>query len=221
MSLTIILIVITVLISILGYTNLKIREDLIFSPVMIHEKNQYYRFVSYGFLHADIMHLIFNMYAFYLFGESTEFAFREIFGQNGATFYILLYFLSLIVCVIPDFTKYKNNPNYRSLGASGAVSAVVFTSVMIRPLSGIGIIFIPVMVAGFIFGVLFLVISYYLGKKSKSVINHSAHIWGAIFGVVFIIVMSELFSDYPLLDNFINTVKTAKMEDLFQVIRIR
>ena len=216
MSLTIILIVVTVLISILGFTNDKIREDLIFSPSRIAHHNQYYRFISYGFLHADIMHLIFNMYAFYLFGEATEYYFGEVFGQYGAVFYILLYFLSLIACVIPDFTKNKNNGNYRSLGASGAVSAVVFTYIMFNPLQGIGLLFIPIFIPGFLFGILFLVISYYLGKKSQSVVNHSAHIWGAIFGVVFILISTELFSDYPLLDNFLQSVKGLKINEIFQ-----
>ena len=216
MSITIILIIVTVLISILGFTNAKIREDLIFYPVIIYHKNQYYRFITYGFLHADIMHLIFNMYAFYLFGEATEYYFSEVFGQYGPTFYILLYFLSLIACVIPDFTKHKNNENYRSLGASGAVSAVVFAYIMFNPLQGIGLLFIPVFIPGFLFGILFLVISYFLGKKSKSVVNHSAHIWGAIFGVIFILLMTELFSDYPLLDNFIKSVKGLKINEIFQ-----
>ncbi|MEO6683041.1 MAG: rhomboid family intramembrane serine protease [Ginsengibacter sp.] len=216
MSLTIILIAATVLVSILGFTNAKTREELIFSPALIYQENQYYRFVSYGFLHADIMHLIFNMYAFYLFGEATEYYFNEIFGQFGATFYLLLYFLSLIVCVIPDFSKFKNNPNYRSLGASGAVSAVVFAYIMFNPLQGIGLLFIPIFIPGFLFGILFLVISYFLGKKGASVVNHSAHIWGAIFGIIFIIIATEFFSDYPLLDNFINSVKNMNPKDIFK-----
>lgn len=216
MSLTIILIIATVLVSILGFTNAKIQNDLIFSPVLIQENNQFYRFVSYGFLHSDIMHLIFNMYAFYLFGEATEYYFSEVFGENGAVFYLLLYFISLIVCVIPDFTKYRNNPNYRSLGASGAVSAVVFTYIMFNPLQGIGLLFIPVFIPGFLFGILFLVISYFLGKKGGTSVNHSAHIWGAIFGVIFILVITELFSTYPLLDNFIASVKGLNPKDIFR-----
>ena len=216
MSLTIILIIATVLVSILGFTNAKIQNDLIFSPVLIQENNQFYRFISYGFLHADIMHLIFNMYAFYLFGEATEYYFSEVFGENGAVFYLLLYFISLIVCVIPDFTKYRNNPNYRSLGASGAVSAVVFTYIMFNPLQGIGLLFIPVFIPGFLFGILFLVISYFLGKKGGTSVNHSAHIWGAIFGIVFILVITELFSTYPLLDNFIASVKGLNPKDIFR-----
>ena len=216
MSLTIILIIVTVLISILGFTNAKIQNDLIFSPVMIQQNNQYYRFISYGFLHADIMHLIFNMYAFYLFGEATEHYFSEVFGKNAVTFYLLLSFISLIVCVIPDFTKHRNDPNYRSLGASGAVSAVVFTYIMFNPLQGIGLLFIPVFIPGFLFGILFLVISYFLGKKGGTSVNHSAHVWGALVGIIFILVMTELFSTYPLLDNFIKSIKGLNPKDIFQ-----
>ncbi|MEO6818465.1 MAG: rhomboid family intramembrane serine protease [Ginsengibacter sp.] len=215
MSVTIILLAITVIVSLLAFRSRKLMDSLIFYPVTIVEENQYYRFISYGFLHADISHLFFNMYAFYLFGGATENAFIQIFGQIGTTLYILMYFLSLIACVIPDFLKNKTNPNYRSLGASGAISAVVFAYIMIDPLQGIGLLFIPVFIPGFLFGILFLVVSYFLGKKGGTSVNHSAHIWGAIFGVIFLIVCAELFSDYPLVDNFIDSIKTLDYKNIF------
>jgi membrane associated rhomboid family serine protease len=190
-------------------------DDLIFYPTVIIERNQYYRFITYGFIHADIPHLFFNMYAFYLFGEATESAFMSLFGNSGKLFYVLLYFLALIACVIPDFNKHKANYNYRSLGASGAVSAVVFAYILINPLQGIGLLFIPIFIPGFLFGILFLIISYFLGKKGGTSVNHSAHIWGAIFGVVFLIIFSEMFSGYPLLDNFIESVKGLDVRKIF------
>lgn len=218
MSITVILIGITVIISLLSFSNRKFIDGLIFYPALIEEKGQYYRFLSYGFVHADLMHLIFNMYAFYLFGGVTEKAFNspEIFGQQGGLFFVLLYFLSLIACVIPDYLKNKNNPQYRSLGASGAVSAVVFAYILLFPLQGIGLLFIPVFIPGFLFGIIFLVVSYYLGKKGGSKINHGAHIWGAILGIVIFIVMARLFSSYPLLNNFIDQVKNMQLKDWFQ-----
>ena len=215
MSVTLILLVITVIISLIAFSNRKLMDSLIFYPVAIVQENQLYRFLSYGFIHADFMHLFFNMYAFYLFGGTTENAFIEIFGANGTILYILMYFLSLIVCVIPDYIKNKSNPNYRSLGASGAISAVVFAYILINPLQGIGLLFIPVFIPGFLFGILFLVISYFLGKKGGSSVNHSAHIWGAIFGIVFLIVCVELFSDYPLLDKFMEQIKTVNYKNIF------
>jgi membrane associated rhomboid family serine protease len=215
MSVTLIIIIITVIISLFAFTSQKVQEDLIFYPSEIVERNQYYRFVTYGFIHADLSHLFFNMYAFFLFGGACENSFVAIFGENGETFYVLMYLLALIACVIPDFNKYKTNPNYRSLGASGAVSAVVFAYILFQPLQGIGLLFIPIFIPGFLFGILFLVISYFLGKKGGSSINHSAHIWGAIFGIVFLIIFSELFSTYPLLDNFIEDVKGLDLRHIF------
>lgn len=216
MSLTVILIIATVAVSLLAFNSPKVKNDLIFYPYLIGQNNQLYRFVSYGFIHADIMHLIFNMYAFYLFGQSTEAGFREIFGTSGPFYYLLLYFLSLIVCVIPDFLKYRTHSQYRSLGASGAVSAVVFAYILFNPLQGIGLLFIPVFIPGFLFGLLFIVISYFLGKRSQSVVNHSAHIWGALFGFVFLIVFSKLFSTFPLLDHFLDQVKNMDPKKIFR-----
>jgi membrane associated rhomboid family serine protease len=155
------------------------------------------------------------MYAFYLFGGACENSFINIFGNYGKTFYVLMYFLSLIACVIPDFNKHKSNAGYKSLGASGAVSAVVFAYILFQPLQGIGLLFIPVFIPGFLFGIIFLVVSYFLGRKGGSRINHSAHIWGAIFGVIFLLIFSQLFSTYPLLDNFINSVKGLDLRHIF------
>lgn len=215
MSITLIIIIVTVIVSIFAFRSQKIMDDLIFYPTAITEQNQYYRFVTYGFIHADISHLFFNMYAFYLFGGACENSFENIFGNYGKTFYLLMYFLALIACVIPDFNKHKTNPGYRSLGASGAVSAVVFAYILFQPLQGIGLLFIPIFIPGFLFGIIFLVVSYFLGKKGGSRVNHSAHIWGAIFGVVFLLIFSELFSTYPLLDNFINSVKGLDLRHIF------
>ncbi|MDP4285177.1 MAG: rhomboid family intramembrane serine protease [Bacteroidota bacterium] len=215
MSVTLIILIITVIVSLLAFRSQKTQDDLIFYPAAIIEKNQYYRFISYGFIHGSLSHLFFNMYAFYLFGEACENSFIAIFGNNGKAFYLLLYFLSLIVCVIPDFNKHKSNYNYKSLGASGAVSAVVFAYILFNPLQGIGLLFIPIFIPGFLFGILFLIVSYFLGKKGGSAINHSAHIWGALFGIAFLIIFSKLFSSYPLLDNFISSVKGLDIHKIF------
>jgi membrane associated rhomboid family serine protease len=215
LSVTLIIIIITVIVSLFAFQSHKVMDDLIFYPAAITQKNQYYRFISYGFIHANLPHLFFNMYAFYLFGGACENSFIDIFGNYGKTFYILMYGLALIGCVIPDFAKHKMNPGYRSLGASGAVSAVVFAFILFNPLQGIGLLFIPIYIPGFLFGILFLVISYFLGKKGGGSINHSAHIWGAIFGVIFLIVFSQLFSTYPLLDNFVQSVKGFDPKKIF------
>ncbi len=216
-SITIILIAITVIVSLIAFGSRQIMDDLIYYPAVINSKKQYYRFVTYGFIHADLMHLIFNMYAFYLFGQYMEHAFVALFGDTqGLILYVLMYVLALIASVIPDYAKYKNNYQYRSLGASGAVSAVVFAFIILNPMQGIGLIFIPFLIPGFLFGFLYLIISYYLSKKGGSVINHNAHIWGAVFGMAFLILCGKFFSDYPVLQNFISEVKNFKMDQLFQ-----
>lgn len=215
MSVTLIIIIITVIVSLLAFRSPKVTNDLIFYPAGISETNQLYRFITYGFIHADLSHLFFNMYAFYLFGGACENAFIQVFGDYGKLFYILMYFLALIASVVPDYNKNKTNSGYRSLGASGAVSAVVFTYIMFQPMQGIGLIFIPIFIPGFLFGIIFLVVSYYLGKKGGSRVNHSSHIWGALFGVIFIIIFCQFFSSYPLLDNFIQSVKGLDLRHIF------
>ncbi|MEO9144557.1 MAG: rhomboid family intramembrane serine protease [Ginsengibacter sp.] len=215
MSVTLIIIIVTVIISLFAFRSPKVMNDLIFYPSVMSGTNQWYRFITYGFIHADLSHLFFNMYAFYLFGGACESFFSEIFGNYGKTFYILMYFLALIASVVPDYYKNKSNSGYRSLGASGAVSAVVFAYIMFQPLQGIGLIFIPIFIPGFLFGIIFIAVSYFLGKKGGSRVNHSAHIWGALFGVIFIIIFSEYFSSYPLLDNFIKSVKGMDIRHIF------
>ncbi len=214
-TITLIIIIITVLVSIAGFRSEKVIDDLIFYPPAITEKKQYYRFITCGFIHADIGHLFFNMYAFYLFGNITEEIFLAIFGDYAKLLYIIMYLLALIACLIPSFQKNRNNPNYRSLGASGAVSAVVFAYIMFNPIGGVGLIFIPVFIPGFLFGIIYLVVSWLLDRKGGGRINHSAHIWGALFGIIFIVVASELFSEYPLLEKFIDSVKNLDPGKIF------
>src|SRR5664279_3024767 len=103
MSITIIIIIITVLVSIAGFRSEKVVDDLIFYPPAITQNKQYYRFITCGFIHADIGHLFFNMYAFYLFGEGVEMIFSAIFGEMGKILYIIMYILALIVCLIPSY----------------------------------------------------------------------------------------------------------------------
>jgi len=206
-STTLIIIIVTTLVSIGGFTNQKIINDLIFYPPAVTEHRQWYRFLTCGLIHADIGHLILNMYALYIFGVSVEKAFLGIFGQYGNLIYLLMYVSALIVCLLPTYKKHKNNYYYRSLGASGAVSAVVFCYILLFPLQKLGLIFLPIMIPGFIFGLLYLILSSVLQKKAADNINHSAHIWGSIYGIIFLLVAANFFSSYPVLQNFIRNVQ--------------
>lgn len=207
-NITLAIIVITCLVSIPAFSSQKIIDDLIFYPPAISQRNQWYRFVTCGFIHADVMHLAFNMYALYAFGNYIEGAFKQLFGATGGLVYIVLYLTSLFVCLLPTYLEHKDNAYYRSLGASGAVSAIVFTYIFLFPAEGVGLIFLPGLnIPGFAFGLIYLIVSSVLAKRGNSHINHSAHFWGAVYGIAFTIVAAFALTDYNLLTNFVMQVR--------------
>lgn len=224
-SITLIIIIATCIVSISAFNNQKIIDDLIFYPPAITRRKQWYRFFSCGLIHADFLHLAFNMYALYTFGTNVENGivystgpggramqdngFIQIFGvAQGKSLYLLMYILALGFCLLPTYARHKDDYHYRSLGASGAVSAVIFAGMILEPRIGVGLIFIPgVHIPGYIFAPLFLIISHYLAKRGRDNINHSAHIWGAIFGIVFVISMAYALSDHNPVTNFIESIK--------------
>jgi membrane associated rhomboid family serine protease len=128
-----------------------------------------------------------------------------------------MYILALAACLLPTYNKNKDNYHYRSLGASGAVSAVVFSSILFNPLKGIGLFFIPVFIAGFLFGLIYLVASSMLDRKGGSNVNHSAHIYGALFGILFTAILCRYVGDYPVLSIFVDQIKNMKISDIFQL----
>jgi membrane associated rhomboid family serine protease len=144
-----------------------------------------------------------------MFGDSVEKSFILIFQEKGKLLYLLLYITSLFACLLPTYFKHKTNGHYRSLGASGAVSAVIFAYILLNPLQKIGLIFLPPQwgLPAFVFGFLYLVISSYLDKRGGGHINHSAHIFGALYGIAFLIATSFLLSEYHVLDEFIQKVQ--------------
>ncbi|MBC7949241.1 MAG: rhomboid family intramembrane serine protease [Chitinophagaceae bacterium] len=221
LSITLIIIIATCIVSISGFSNQRVVDDLIFYPPAISRRNQWYRFFSCGLIHADAGHLIFNMAALYLFGAGqhqtgVEYAFGDIFGTNGKWIYLLMYVLALAASLLPTYSKNKDNYHYRSLGASGAVSAVVFTKILLEPVNGVGLFFIPVFIAGFLFGIIYLVVSHMLDRRGGDNINHSAHIFGAVFGIGFTIIACKIFSDYPVLQAFIDQIRSMDPGDIIQ-----
>jgi membrane associated rhomboid family serine protease len=210
MTITLIIIIITVLVSIAAFTNEKVMNDFIFDPPAVTYNKQWYRFLTCGLIHADYGHLFFNMYAFYMFGDSVEASFIHLFHEKGKLLYLLLYVTSLIACLLPTYSKHRTDDHYRSLGASGAISAVIFAYIIFNPLQKIGLIFLPAQwgLPAFVFGFLYIVISSYLDKRGGGRVNHSAHIFGALYGIAFIIVTSYLFSDYHVLEEFIDKIRS-------------
>jgi membrane associated rhomboid family serine protease len=147
-----------------------------------------------------------------MFGEFVERSFSEpfLFAEKGKFLFIGMYVLALFVCLIPTFVKRKNDYYYRSLGASGAVSAVVFAGILFDPTAKLGFFFIPPVIPGYIFGPLYLILSTWLEKRSQDNVNHSAHIWGALFGIIFIIAAAAILNtDYQPLEQFMLKVKQS------------
>jgi membrane associated rhomboid family serine protease len=188
MSITLILVIITSGISYYAFNNYSLMDKLILNPYRATRRNEYYRFVTSGFIHADFGHLIFNMLSLWFVGEGIERLFAMLFGASGGFYYLFLYIVGIIVSDIPTFMKHKNNSNYNSLGASGGVSAVLFAAILFAPTMDISLYFFIRMKA-FIFGLLFLGYSFYEARKGTSYVNHSAHMYGAIFGMVFMAVV--------------------------------
>lgn len=184
MSITLALIVITSLISFYALSNGTFLESWMMNPYKVVQKGQYYRLLTSGFIHADFGHLFFNMFSFYFFGSQIEQIFAELFGSQGAVYLVLFYLAGIIISDIPTLLKHKNDPGYNSLGASGGVSSVIFGSILFFPTAKLylyGIIGLP----GFIFGLLYLGYSVYESRRGAGYINHDAHIYGALFGLIF------------------------------------
>ncbi len=207
MTLTLLIIIVTVIVSLIAMNNDQLMDKCIFHPYSIaKDPSQWYRSITCGFIHADLPHLAFNMFSFYMFGDYIEKDFQIIFGASSAMMFMLLYFTALVICIIPTYFSHKKQYNYRSLGASGAVSAIVFVGIFLHPSLQIGFFVIPPIIPGFVFGPLYLALTIYLSKKGPGSINHSAHLWGSLYGIVFVIFCSQLLSDFSPIDNFINNV---------------
>ena len=172
-------------------------QQLVFSPYIIKRKGEWFRFFTSGLLHINFMHLLFNMYALYLFGSIAESYFKHLFGSSGSTVYLFMYVSSIGLSEAYSYYKHRDNPQYASLGASGAVSAVVFASILFEPLNKIGLIFFPIGIPGFIFGLLYLLYSMHMAKQARDNIGHYAHFYGAVFGFIFpILIRPQLLIDF-------------------------
>lgn len=179
------IIAITVLISVQGFRDNVLLNRLSYNPHKINYHNEYYRVFSHGLVHADWMHLMINMLVFYMFADSLEFQFNaNVRFLNGTFLMTLLYVTALPVSSAISYGKQKNNPYYTALGASGAVSAIVFATIFYDPwrmLYFFGIIPIP----GIIFGAGYLYYSWYMSKRNIDNIGHDAHFLGAVYGFIF------------------------------------
>ncbi len=183
------IIAITVVVSIWAFSNREIFERLKFNPYMIKNSKQGWRFFSYGLIHANYAHLFINMFVLYSFGRLVENKFILMKDLKGIFYFLLLYIGGILFSVLFDYRKHLGNIYYSAVGASGAVSAIVFSGILIEPTSSVYLFFIPIPIPATVFGILYLVYSAYMAKRGGDNIGHSAHFWGAIFGVVFTILI--------------------------------
>jgi membrane associated rhomboid family serine protease len=185
------LMAINLIVSFIGFSNIDLINKTILWPYQMQKEKQWYRFITSGFIHADWMHLAFNMFTLYFFGRAVE-AYFNAFDLGGNLSYLLLYFLGMVVASLPSFIKNKENYDYRSLGASGAVSAVVFACILFNPWGTIIIYVIPM--PFIVYAVLYLVYCVYMSKRGGDYINHDAHLWGSLFGLLFTLALITAIS---------------------------
>ena len=183
---TIVFILITVAVSLLCFYDRLNINSLMFNAWQVYHGKQWYRMLSYGLVHSGWGHLFFNMLTLYFFGTVVEQYFQAAFGDTaGIILYVVLYVSAIAVSTIGDLVKYKDDCGYNALGASGAVSAVLFASILFEPKMGIYIYLIPVPVPGYIFAPLYLLYCWWAAKKNTDNIGHTAHFWGAVYGLAF------------------------------------
>ena len=185
------------ILSIMAFNNASLFTKYMFNAYAIRSKKEHYRFLSHAFIHNDYAHLLINMYVLYSFGMIIETAFSlpDLFGTKGTLIYIILYTGAIYASSFIDFLRHRFNPSYNAVGASGAVSALVFSTILIAPNTGMGFIFLPgISIPSWIFGLLYLAYSFYMDKRSSDQVAHGAHAWGAVFGFLFTGIMKpELF----------------------------
>ncbi|QZT39038.1 rhomboid family intramembrane serine protease [Halosquirtibacter xylanolyticus] len=190
LSITTLLCITIGIVSYYSFQDMSLFEKLEFNSYKIVHKSEYYRLFTHAFVHGDWNHLIINLLVLYSFGSNVEGFFIGNFGSLGSIYYILLFVLSLPISSIVDLIKYKDNPHYNAVGASGAVSAILFCSIFLNPWGKI-YFFAVLPIPGVLFGAGYIYYSYYMGQKNSDNVGHYAHLTGALFGFI-----------YPLFINF-------------------
>jgi len=175
--------------SVKAFNNSNLFQKLLFNAARIKYQKEWYRFFTHGLIHADWMHLGFNMYVLWIFGDVVMDFFSHYYGVMANIYFLGLFVPALGLASLGSYFKHKENPNYNAVGASGAVSAVVFASIILYPEGRMGLFIIPPIIPSWLFGILYLALTAYLDKKQIDNIGHNAHFWGSIYGVVYILIL--------------------------------
>ena len=191
-SILTIIILVTVIISYMAFNNKSLMDKTLYIPYDCKHNKNYARMITHIFVHADYGHLFFNMFSLYFLGDALlNYGLIPTYGnfQGQSHFFILYFFGGLFATLIP-YVRNQDNPNYRSLGASGAVSAVIFAAIIWHPTMELNLLFIPIPIKAYIFGPLYLLYEFYADKRGQTGIAHDAHIGGAIFGVLYVLIIN-------------------------------
>ncbi len=181
---TYLLLGITCLVSYLAWKSPTLLQRLILWPPAVSRGNEFDRLVTHGFIHADAAHLIFNMVTLYFFGSAVEPFFVSRIGYAG---FLAFYLVAIVVAILPTYLRHRSDATYRSLGASGAVSAVLFSFILSAPWAMIFVFFIPL--PAILYAVFYVGYSIWMDRRASDNVNHSAHLWGALFGIVATLVI--------------------------------
>ena len=184
LSVNLIIIAVTCIVSMLAFGNPELLRRLILWPPAVTRDRQYYRLVTYGLIHADGQHLLFNMLTLYFFGRNMERFFNGHLGEFG---YPIFYIGGLIVSILPSYFDNRTNAAYRSLGASGAVSAALFASILLQPWTML-LVFFALPIPAILYAAMYIAYSIYMDRRGDGNINHKAHLWGAAYGVAATVV---------------------------------
>lgn len=206
MSVTLLLVGLTCLISYNAFQNRQMFNQLKHFPYVAARQKEYFRFISSGFVHANWGHLLVNMFVLWNFGEIVERYFNLFYGKvTGPVIYILVYVLTIIVASIPSYLKHRNNPYYSAIGASGAVSGIVFIFILFHPWEKLTFLFFPfISFPAIVLGIAYLIYSSWASRNSNDNIGHDAHLYGGLFGFVFMLLLKP-----ELAEVFFNQIKSG------------
>ena len=191
LSVLLILIVITVIVSMSAFNNNQLKDRLLYSPYSCKHDGDYFSMFGHMFIHADTMHLLFNMMSLFFLGSMLEDELMFTYGNvRGEAHFLVIYILGGLFATLIPYIRHQDNPSYRSLGASGAVSAVIFAAILWNPKMELMIMFLPIPIPAYIFGPLYIAFEYWADRRGGTGIAHDAHIGGAIFGVLYVLIIN-------------------------------
>lgn len=199
MYITYLLLAVTIIISAIAMDNQSLKYRLMLNPYEVIHHKKWYRCFTHAFVHGDWLHLGFNMYVLFSFGEVLELQLNHLYGLKGYYYMALLYLSAILFSSLLSLYTNKDNSGYNSLGASGAVMAILFAYILLFPTAELGLLFLPIRIPAFIFGPIILIAEYALSKRGGTGIAHDAHFAGALYGIIFMTIV-----DYHFLLNFFN-----------------